>query len=463
MLTGLKIRAYPSEEQKKTLSQWMGCARFVWNAKCDEDKYLTIFALKYLPPGNYAPVDQTYSQYKNKELSSWLSDCPSQILRNSVTNWFKTYQNFLQGECGKPKRKKKLDKGSIHVTKELFRFEIGEDGEKKLFIGSTRNNIGFLTIKPHRMFEEPKSLYIRKKRGVYYVSFCYDDGEDESNLLNQQGHLDHLKTMSKEFLEAYTVGIDRGVVRPVQAGQDVFDLTKEQKRNKAKHEKYIKRHQKRLARHDKKGSKRRDKTKRKISKYYEKIANIRNDFCHKTSHAIVSNDKIKIMILEDLKIKNMTKRPKPKKTQEGRWERNGARAKAGLNKSIHDQSWYQIEVYLIYKCYRAGKAIFKVSPYQSSQQCAVCDHTDPQNRKSQEIFLCVGCGHTDNADHNAAEVLKKRAIALILHSGTELSKRGVLLRFDIGQGAIDKTICAKAQIARGDEMSKKKRKATKVV
>ena len=49
------------------------------------------------------------------------------------------------------------------------------------------------------------------------------------------------------------------------------------------------------------------------------------------------------------------------------------------------------------------------------------------------MFVCVSCGHTDNADKNASEVIKKRAIKLILDSGTELSERGVL--FDSGRGA----------------------------
>jgi putative transposase len=111
------------------------------------------------------------------------------------------------------------------------------------------------------------------------------------------------------------------------------------------------------------------------------------------------------------------------------------------------------ECYLSYKAYRKGKALFKINPYQTSQECANCGHTHPSNRKSQETFLCSGCGHVANADQNAAEVIKKRAIKLILHSGTELSKRGVLL--DIGRGATDKTKEAKATFACGNEASKK--------
>ncbi len=93
----------------------------------------------------------------------------------------------------------------------------------------------------------------------------------------------------------------------------------------------------------------------------------------------------------------------------------------------------------VYKCYRAEKAFFKISAYQTSQECADCGHIHPENRKTQKDFCCIVCGQTDNADRNASIVCKKRAIKLILNSGTELSKRGVLIkkREDIGRGGED--------------------------
>ena len=106
--------------------------------------------------------------------------------------------------------------------------------------------------------------------------------------------------MYSDYLEKITVGIDRGVKRPIQAGDAIYDLTKEQKRKKRAKEKYIKRCQMRLSR-QKKGSNRRNKQRKKLSKAYEKISNIRKDFCHKTSRAIVDDPKMKILVLEDLK------------------------------------------------------------------------------------------------------------------------------------------------------------------
>lgn len=461
MLTGIRLKANPSPEQKLTLSQWMGCARAVWNAKCDENRYYSTYARKYCSIGIYAPIDKKYSQFKDSELSPWLAECPSKIMANSACNWFDTYQDFMKGRCGKPKRKKKDIGGSIYLTKDLFRFELCADGVTRLFIGAERNNIGYLSLKLHRNFKEPKSLYIKKRYDAYWVSFCYDDGTDEGEILTQGDHLKYLKSCSTEFLVKHLVGIDRGVVRPIQAGETAFDFSPEQKLNKAKHERHVKRFQKRFARQVK-GSKRRHKTKVKLSRAHENAANIRKDFCHKASRTLVDQKDARVFILEDLKTAQMTRHAKAKTDNNGKWIRNGAAAKSGLNKAILDKGWHKFEEFLKYKANRAGKAWFKVSAHYTSQECSACDYTHPSNRRSQESFVCGSCGHSENADVQAAKVIKKRAICLILNSGSELSKRGLLL-VDSGRGATAKSRRAKAPRASGDETSKKKRQIPKVL
>jgi len=458
MLMGISLQAHPTSKQKLILSQWMGCARFIWNAKCDELHYQTQIARRYLPVGTYPKVDQSFAQYKSQELSPWLYDCPSQILRNSTVNWFQTHRDFLKGRCLKPHRKRKSNTASIHLTRELFRFEKCTDGVIRLFIGTKTNNIGYLSIKNHAPFNEPNSIRIKRKNGRYSVAFCYEDGLDENSLLCAEEHLEYLKEYSREELEKCTVGIDRGVVRPVQAGSEVYDFTREQKANKKAKERYIKRCQRRLA-NQKKGSHRRKKNKQKIAKAHEKITNIRKDFCHKSSRSIVDNKETKVIIFEDLKTSQMTKKPTPQKARiDKQWEKNGRAAKAGLNRSILDKGWHQLERFVTYKAYRAGKAVFKIRAHYTSQECADCGHTHPNNRRSQEAFICKSCGHTENADHNAAEVIKKRAIDFILYSGTELSKRGVLL--DIGRGAVYQTRgCENALTHAAKKRQKRREKA----
>ena len=263
------------------------------------------------------------------------------------------------------------------------------------------------------------------------MSFCYEDTLDEETLFTDQENLDFLKGCTEDYLCSYTKGVDRGVTRPVQCDDDVYNFTVDQKRKKQQMERYIKRFQRRMAR-QKKTSNQRKKTKYKLARVHQKMANIREDFCHKTSRKIVEDKSAKILIFEDLGTKNLTKRPKAKKKETGGWEKNRARAKAGLNKAILDKSWHKLERYTKYKAYRAGKAVFKIPAHHTSQECSDCCNIHPDNRKTQAEFVCERCGYTDNADHNAAKVIKKRAIKLILNSGTELSKRGVLL--DTGRG-----------------------------
>lgn len=443
MLTGIKLRANPTSNQKLILSQWMGCARLIWNAKVDEEKYYCTFARKYYPIGTYAPVDQKASQFKSKELTPWLSACPSQIIRNSAVNWYQTYQKFMKGACGRPRRKPKTDRGSIYLTREVFRFDRCEDGNIRLFIGTKTNNIGYLSFKAHSKFNIPNSLYVRKERGQYTVSFCYEDGQSADRLSSNSEHLAFLQGSTKEYLEEHTVGVDRGVTIPVHAGLMTFDFSDNQKKNMAKSDRYIKRFQRKLARQTK-GSGRRAKTKHRIATHHAKKANIRNDFAHNTSRSLV-NGNAKIIVFEALKTSSMTRKSKAKQDGSGKFISNKAKQKAGLNKAILNVGWHIIESYTEYKACQAGKAVFKVSPAYTSQECAKCDYTHPNNRKLQSLFVCGKCGNTDNADHNASLVIKKRAINLILNTGTVLSDEGVLrLKSDSGRGGKHKSSRAKS-------------------
>jgi putative transposase len=92
LLCGVKFIAYPTEKQKRVLSQWIGCVRFIYYAKYDENEYYCTFLRHSLAStGEKTPINQTYSQIKSK-LTPWLDECPSQILRNSASRWYQAYQ-----------------------------------------------------------------------------------------------------------------------------------------------------------------------------------------------------------------------------------------------------------------------------------------------------------------------------------------------------------------------------------
>jgi putative transposase len=423
MINGFKTTAYPTSFQKKNLSLWAYGANFIWNAKCQEDKYLRTFAQKYLPIGTYPKIDQTYCQYKNNEYSPWLKKCPSQILRNSASNWYDTYKNFLKGLCNRPKIKNK-DKYSILLTRELFRIDIDEKTKKiKLFIGTKTNNIGYLEVKWHnKKFLKCHVNSIRIKKtpyGKYTISFCYGE---KTPALNTKW-LDYLKTLEEEKLNKMVLGVDRGIKVICATDDDRrFYARKEETKSLIKSEIKKKRYQKRLARQQKE-SKRRENTKKKLAKVHEKKKNIRNNICHNISKKLVETQDIKVIVFENLNTKNMTKTAKGDKKNPGR----NVKQKSGLNREILNKAWHKLEEFTIYKASRLDKVVFKVDPKYSSQECACCGHIQPQNRKGDK-FKCLNtsCNNEDHADNNAGKTLKKRAIKLLLYSGTELSDVNVL-------------------------------------
>ena len=59
-------------------------------------------------------------------------------------------------------------------------------------------------------------------------------------------------------------------------------------------------------------------------------------------------------------------------------------------------------------------AISLVHSAYTSKQCPICICIDDNNRKTQEVFKCVECGHEANADLNAAINIKNRVDITVL-------------------------------------------------
>jgi putative transposase len=151
-----------------------------------------------------------------------------------------------------------------------------------------------------------------------------------------------------------------------------------------------------------------------VARYQRYGADVRREVAHKTSHTLAQDEHYKLFVFEALKVKNMTKRAKPKQDEQGRWLRNGAAAKSGLNRAILASTWGQTKVFLQYKARRAGKLVIEVPAFYSSQECGACGHIHKDNRVSQSEFVCQSCKHTDHADHNAAKVIAARGVKQLL-------------------------------------------------
>jgi len=72
-------------------------------------------------------------------------------------------------------------------------------------------------------------------------------------------------------------------------------------------------------------------------------------------------------------------------------------------------SFNQLRRYIWYKAQMCGVRVLLVDPRSTSQACNRCGTVDKRNRPDQATFRCVGCGHTNRADVNAACNIRDRA------------------------------------------------------
>jgi putative transposase len=188
------------------------------------------------------------------------------------------------------------------------------------------------------------------------------------------------------------VGIDLGVTRfATLSDGTVFEPVNAL----GKHAETLAKHQRCLSRKIK-FSNNWKKQKQKISRLHHRVAHTRHDFLHKTSTLISKNHAM--IVIEDLKVKNMSKSAKGTVEAPGRC----VKAKSGLNKSILDQGWGEFRRQLEYKQAWRGGEVLAIDPRNTSRICPACRHIAAENRKTQAKFECVECGFAENADLTAA-------------------------------------------------------------
>lgn len=404
---------HPDEQQAVILSKWIGCQRFIYNAKVGEDRYFRTFARKSLSlAGVRPPVDQKYSHFATEE-TAFLREVPSQILRNGAYRWMTGYQRFFKKLGSRPKFHGKTGRQTVLITSELYTIDTGKG---IVSLGTKSCPVGDIpyTLHGEKNLSAPKTITIARHAGRWWLSFNYAEDISPGEEPRTEAELIQLfKSMTEEELMDLTSGNDRGVAIPVACSSgENYDFDPVVKARLQKTEKNRKHYQRQMERQQD-GSKRKEKTKRKVDKTYEYQADCRNDFAHKTSRKLVDSKAI-LFSYEDLKIANMTKKPKAKQDENGRWLKNGYRAKAGLNRVILGSAWGSLLAFTRYKALRKNKITIKVKPNGTSQECSRCGHIHPDNRETQSLFVCKSCGLSTNADYNASLNIKRRGVKLLL-------------------------------------------------
>lgn len=152
-----------------------------------------------------------------------------------------------------------------------------------------------------------------------------------------------------------------------------------------------KRHAKLRAKLQSKGTK---SAKRLLKKRSRKEKRFAKDVNHQIAKQIVvsAKDTNRGIALEDLTgIRERVTVKKAQRRQHSAW-------------SFHD-----LRSKIEYKAQLYGVHFVVVDPRNTSKGCSACGCIDSRNRPNQVTFLCVSCGHSANADTNAALNIRGRA------------------------------------------------------
>lgn len=363
---GLKYRIYPTDEQIVLINKTLGCARFVFNhflgIRQDEWKYNHKSV-------QYKDTNAMLTDLKRRPEYSWLKEVDSMALQQSLRDLQRAYDNFFAKRAKYPRFKSKH-----HYTQSYRSQRIG--GNIRIESNEIRlPKLGVVKIKLSRPVTGviSNATITRTAGNKYYVSLCVSY---EADLLPNEGGI---------------IGIDVGVK---DFYTDSNGAVETNPRYFNKYQRKLAREQRRLAR-KMNGSSRRKRQRVRVARLHEKIANVRADHHHKISTRLAKENKI--VVVENLKIKNMVKNKH-------------------LSKAISDVAWYKFFTMLEYKLAERGGQLVKVPTfYPSSQTCHVCGYKNPVVKNLMvRDWECPECGtYHENRDLNAAINIKEKGLAMI--------------------------------------------------
>jgi putative transposase len=144
-------------------------------------------------------------------------------------------------------------------------------------------------------------------------------------------------------------------------------------------------------------------TQARIRKVHARVANLRQDFLHKTTTRLTQ--RYEVIVTETLAVKNMIRKsaPKPDPDNPGAFLRNGRARKRGLSRSLTDASLGTVLRMIAYKCSWYGATHTKAPRfYPSSKTCSGCGSVKATLPLSERVYTCSSCGLAIDRDLNAA-------------------------------------------------------------
>lgn len=354
MLKAYKYRIYPTPDQKVQIDKTIGVCRFIYNLALETKIRVWECSGKSL-----SAFDLMLQLTQIKKDYPWMREVNSQALESSIKNVDQAFKKFFTGN-GFPKFKRK---NKAHQSFQCRGNTRKIDFEKSVI---SIPKIQFIPIVVSRKFEgKIKTITIsRTHTGKYFASIL----------------VENTALIPVSVISNNAVGIDLGIT-------DFAVLSNGEKIENPRH---LKRGLKRLkalqrrASHKKKGSRNRKKANLKVAVLHEKITNQRNDFLHKLSTRLISDNQADTIYIEDLSVNKMIRNHK-------------------LAQAINDASWSEFVRQLEYKGKWYGKNVIKIDKwFASSKTCSTCGHKKDELNLSEREWQCSHCGSNHDRDINAA-------------------------------------------------------------
>ncbi|WP_348529977.1 transposase [Methylocaldum sp. RMAD-M] len=388
-----RLQAYqyelrPDGQQERQMRRFAGSCRVVFNEALNLQKRRYEQGEKKL---GYAGLCKELTAWRNGtplpsgRTAPWLADAPVHPLQQAFKDLERAYANFFAKRAAFPRFKKKGRSDSLRYP-DPKQIKL-DQGNSRIFLPK----LGWLRYRNSRKaLGTVKNVTVSAIGGKWFVSIQTEREVPEPV---------HPSTS--------IVGVDLGVANfaALSTGEIIAPVDA------------MKRHAQRLARYQRamsrkqKFSKNWIKAKARIQKLHTRIGNIRRDHLHKLSTTISKNHAA--VVIEDLQIRNMSRSASGTVEQPGK----NTRAKAGLNRSILDQGWFEFRRQLEYKQAWRGGIVVAVDPRNTSLGCPVCGHVAKENRITQSRFECAHCGHTAHADVNAAVTILAAGHAVMACGG----------------------------------------------
>ncbi|QXX76515.1 RNA-guided endonuclease TnpB family protein [Methylovirgula sp. HY1] len=390
VLRGFRYKLAPTADQETLFRQFAGVCRLVYNLALEQrHDWWRQFERTTKSKLNY--VAQARELTKLRAEFDWIAAVSQTCQQQALRDLDKAFANFFAGRACYPTPRRK-------GVNDAFRFQGREVEVRKLngkWSAVRLPKIGWVKFRDSRPLRGTvKNVTIAMDALGWHVSFACE--------------IDHVAPINI----CPAVGIDRGVANTLtlSTGEHLSVPASleaiERRCRSAQH----------VVGRRKKGSKRRLTAIRRAFRLSAKRARIRRDWQHKT--ALDMSRRFGTVVLEDLRIKNMTASARGTMEEPGRM----VRQKAGLNRSILNQGWFGFETILAYKLEERGGYLLKVDPAYTSQTCSECGAVDSRSRESQAAFVCRHCGFRAHADHNAAiNILRRNSASMRMEEGHWLS------------------------------------------